>query len=74
MGVRGTEIVSDVYKIAGELRTDIALLHGKLEVTTNNGRKFDLSPSDLFEAVDIQKKDIKNAAKVLKGRSIAFKT
>lgn len=71
MGVRGTEIVSDVYKIAGELRTDIALLHGKLEVTTNNGRKFDLSPSDLFEAVDIQKKDIKNAAKVLKGRSIA---
>jgi hypothetical protein len=71
MGVRGTEIVSDVYRVAGKVRTDIALLHGKLEVTTKNGRKFDLRPQDIFEAVDEKQRDIKNAAKVLKGRSTA---
>lgn len=71
MGVRGTEIVSDVYRVKGQVRTDIALLHGKLEVTTKNGKKFDLRPSDIFEAVDSKTRDIKNAAKVLKGRSTA---
>lgn len=71
MGVRGTEIVSDVYKFKGKLRTDIALIHGKLEVLTKQGKKFDLKPSEIFEAVDTKRKDIKQAAKVLKGRKVA---
>lgn len=70
MGVRGTEIVSDVYRVKGQLKTDIALIHGKLEVTTKLGKKFDLNPAEIFEAVDSNQMN-KMAQKVLKGRSTA---
>lgn len=40
MGVRGTEIVSDVYKYKGKIQTDIALISGKLEITTLSNKKF----------------------------------
>lgn len=43
MGIRGTEILSDVYKFKGKIKTDIALLSGKLDV--------DLSAMKLSEAL-----------------------
>lgn len=70
MGVRGTEIVSDVYRVKGQLKTDIALIHGKLEVTTKLGKKFDLKPAEIFEAVDSNRLS-QRAAKALKGRTTA---
>ena len=39
MGVRGTEILSDVYKFKGKLTTDIALLSGSLEIQTKGIQK-----------------------------------
>lgn len=43
MGIRGTEILSDVYKFKGKVKTDIALMSGKLDI--------DLSPMKLGEAL-----------------------
>ncbi|TNE95721.1 MAG: hypothetical protein EP326_14535 [Deltaproteobacteria bacterium] len=43
MGIRGTEILSDVYKFKGKIKTDIALMSGKLDV--------DLSAMKLGEAL-----------------------
>lgn len=39
MGVRGTEILSDVYKYKGKVTTDIALLSGSLEIQTKGIQK-----------------------------------
>ncbi|MGB0453322.1 MAG: FecR family protein [Bacteriovoracaceae bacterium] len=80
MGIRGTEIVSDVYKVKGRLKTDIALLHGKLEVTTTRGKKFDLKPSEMFEATREpikvsrdQRKPDRNVRKIAQNRVQAKK-
>jgi len=43
MGIRGTEILSDVYKYKGKVKTDIALLSGKLDI--------DLAPMKLGKAL-----------------------
>lgn len=43
MGIRGTEILSDVYKFKGKVKTDIALLSGKLDI--------DLAPMKLGKAL-----------------------
>lgn len=71
MGIRGTEIVSDVYKYKGKVKTDIALLHGKLEVITKEGRKFDLNPSDMFEAEEDGKRLGAKDRAVIKNRKMA---
>lgn len=71
MGIRGTEIVSDVYKYKGKVKTDIALLHGKLEVMTKEGRKFDLNPSDMFEAEEDGKRLGAKDRAVIKNRKMA---
>jgi hypothetical protein len=49
MGIRGTEILSDVYKIDGVLKTDIALLRGKLDVAINE-KTFSLKPGEMIES------------------------
>jgi hypothetical protein len=54
MGIRGTEIVSDVYKIGDEMKTDIALLSGSLEINSrdidNNAKTLMMTPGQIFEA------------------------
>jgi hypothetical protein len=49
MGIRGTEILSDVYKLDGVLKTDIALLRGKLDVAINE-KTFALKPGEMIES------------------------
>ncbi len=55
MGIRGTEILSDVFKHNGEMNTDIALLSGKLEISIPQINKeiktLELLPGQIFEAV-----------------------
>jgi hypothetical protein len=51
MGVRGTEILSDVYKIKGKLTTDIALLSGSLEVQTKGiQKKMMIKPGFVYQS------------------------
>jgi len=50
MGIRGTEILSDVYKFRGKVKTDIALLSGKLEIMTKK-KKFFLKTGYVAEFV-----------------------
>lgn len=55
MGIRGTEILSDVYLLDGEVRTDIALLSGRLDVmagAVGSGERavVSLQPGQVFEA------------------------
>jgi len=40
MGIRGTEILTDVYKYKGRIKTDIALISGKLELMTKKRNFF----------------------------------
>jgi len=49
MGIRGTEILSDVYKFNGVLKTDIALLKGKLDVAINE-KTYSLKAGEMIEA------------------------
>lgn len=49
MGIRGTEIVSDVYRYKGKIQTDIALISGKLEITTLAKKKFFLGTGHMVE-------------------------
>lgn len=53
MGIRGTEILTDVYKDnGGEYKTDIALIRGKLEVAAASlGGKIMLSPGQLLDGL-----------------------
>ncbi len=37
MAVKGTEILSDVYKVGNDIKTDVALLSGKLELRKPDG-------------------------------------
>ena len=66
MAVRGTEIVSDVYKVNGKMRADIGLLSGKLEVHSKEGKIYNLKPKDVFEAVRGGKKMAKANFKMRK--------
>ena len=51
MGIRGTEILTDVYSdTEGNSKTDIALVRGKLEVASNAlGEKIMLSPGQMLD-------------------------
>jgi hypothetical protein len=53
MGIRGTEILSDVYRVGDDVRTDIALLSGRLDVAANvqggDRRVVSLQPGQVFE-------------------------
>lgn len=53
MGIRGTEILSDVYSHNGQLKTDIALVSGKLEIdargTGNKIETFLIKPGFVLE-------------------------
>lgn len=53
MGIRGTEILTDVYKDkSGSFKTDIALVRGKLEVAAAAlGGKIMLSPGQLLDGL-----------------------
>lgn len=63
MGIRGTEILSDVYKYKGEVKTDIALLSGELEVDIKKlnlgealkNRMITLKPGQVFESDHFKK-------------------
>lgn len=60
MGIRGTEILSDVYRVDGEVRTDIALLSGNLDVMTQGSNQeiktVTMQPGFVYET----KIDLKN--------------
>jgi len=70
MGVRGTEIVSDVYMKDEKLQTDIALVSGKLEIEgiddKGQGSVYELNAGELFSARVSEGKSnaIKNAIKL----------
>jgi len=53
MGIRGTEILTDVYKMKGIVKTDVALVEGKLEVNAVLKGKItktvDLKPGFIFK-------------------------
>lgn len=54
MAVRGTEILSDVYREGGEVKTDIAVISGLLEISTPKignlePQKINLTPGFIFE-------------------------
>ncbi|PIP90513.1 MAG: hypothetical protein COW01_10435 [Bdellovibrionales bacterium CG12_big_fil_rev_8_21_14_0_65_38_15] len=53
MGIRGTEILTDVYSDTdGNSKTDIALVRGKLEVASNAlGEKIMLSPGQMLDSL-----------------------
>src|SRR5690606_18015584 len=53
MGIRGTEILTDVYhSSAGEVKTDIALIRGKLEVASGAlGGRVMLEPGQLLDGL-----------------------
>ncbi len=53
MGIRGTEILTDVYKDdGGQFKTDIALIRGKLEVAAAAiGGKIMLNPGQLLDGL-----------------------
>lgn len=63
MGIRGTEILSDVYKFKGKVKTDIALLSGKLEVDISKmkfgealkNKVINLKPGQVFESDHFRK-------------------
>ncbi|WP_127716487.1 FecR domain-containing protein [Halobacteriovorax sp. HLS] len=51
MGVRGTEILSDVYKLEGKITTDIALLSGSLEVQAKGvTKKIMMQPGFVYKS------------------------
>lgn len=51
MGVRGTEILSDVYKFKGKVTTDIALLSGSLEVRSKGiTKKIMMKPGFVYKS------------------------
>jgi hypothetical protein len=49
LGVRGTEILSNIYKAGGKLTNDVALLSGKGELVVN-GKKKMIKKGDLFNS------------------------
>lgn len=53
MGIRGTEILTDVYQSSvGETKTDIALIRGKLEVASGSlGGRVMLEPGQLLDGL-----------------------
>ncbi len=63
MGIRGTEILSDVYKFKGKIKTDIALMSGKLDVDLTKmnlgqalkNRIIQLKPGQVFESDHFRK-------------------
>ena len=63
MGIRGTEILSDVYKFEGKVKTDIALLSGKLDVDLKSMKLgeslkksvIQLRPGEVFESDHFRK-------------------
>jgi hypothetical protein len=62
MGVRGTEILADVFENKGKLTTNIALVSGKLNITVPSikdvANNFNITPGSMFSSKDfIKKKD-----------------
>lgn len=63
MGIRGTEILSDVYKFKGKVKTDIALMSGKLDIDLSamklgealKQRVIQLKPGQVFESDHFRK-------------------
>jgi hypothetical protein len=70
MGVRGTEILADVYEKKGKLTTNIALVSGKLNINVPSVKgvinSLDIVPGSMFSSGDFVKtKDIKKSLKTL---------
>jgi hypothetical protein len=66
MGIRGTEILSDVYLMDGEVRTDIALLSGRLDVITPDAnqalKKISLQPGFVYETkIDLKQQIVQGS-------------
>lgn len=56
MGVRGTEILSNVYQVKGAMNTDIALLSGKMNIDTSQSginKVIQVTPGELFNSGDL---------------------
>lgn len=74
MGVRGTEILADVYMHGKELKTDIALMSGDLNIEVDlkkQLKKFNIKPGEIFQS-DLAKsfQDSKKVLTDLKSDSI----
>jgi hypothetical protein len=67
MGVRGTEILADVYRSNQKFKTEITLLHGKLNIKDlKRSKNIDINPGDLFKSdVFNFKKDMQESIKKL---------
>ena len=62
MGVRGTEILTDVYRTeAGEDKTDVALMEGRLAVlVAGQSRAIEMNPGDILRVAGLDVGDIRH--------------
>jgi hypothetical protein len=67
MGVRGTEILADVYEADKNFKTDITLLHGKLNIKDHAfAKSIDINPGELFKSDQFKlKNDLKESIQKL---------